>query len=461
MSSAFDVVVVGAGFGGLGAALTLGELGLRVCLCETLKYPGGCASTFSKAGFRFDAGATLLSGLGQNQVFGRWLARYAPSSRVDWTENVIELRSAPLDLRIGRSRERLVEALAALPGAPERGIRQFFAAQKRAADALWPLLDDPTLLPPFTLATLLRHASRLGEYARVLPWMGRPLLSAMKACGVADFAPLRLYVDALCQITVQCSAAEAEAPIAFSAMDYVFRGTAHVHGGVGAMAEALLAGARRVGVDVRMTNRVGRLRHDPRGGWLVSARGGEIRARAVVANLLPSALERLIGHASLPEAARARQAAVDGAWGAAMLYAVAKAPLGVSPSAHHLQLVDDERASLCEGNHVFVSMSSADETERAPPGQRTITASTHVSLAALRSAPGAEESGRYMGEVQARMRRTLEKRAPEWAGAIECSWTASPRTFERFVGRPSGGRRATAYGGVSKLSRDGAARAWT
>src|SRR5512147_1424469 len=75
MSPEFDVVVIGAGFGGLGCALTLGELGARVCLCEMLKYPGGCASTFSKGGFRFDAGATLLSGLGEEQLFGRWLAK--------------------------------------------------------------------------------------------------------------------------------------------------------------------------------------------------------------------------------------------------------------------------------------------------------------------------------------------------------------------------------------------------
>ena len=46
-----------------GAALALAKRGARVCLCESLRYPGGCASTFSKDGARFDAGATLVSGL--------------------------------------------------------------------------------------------------------------------------------------------------------------------------------------------------------------------------------------------------------------------------------------------------------------------------------------------------------------------------------------------------------------
>jgi phytoene dehydrogenase-like protein len=64
-TSTFDVLVIGAGFGVLGAALSLAEQGARVCLCESLGYPGGCASTFQRGGFRFDAGATLLSGLGR------------------------------------------------------------------------------------------------------------------------------------------------------------------------------------------------------------------------------------------------------------------------------------------------------------------------------------------------------------------------------------------------------------
>jgi phytoene dehydrogenase-like protein len=67
----YDVIVIGAGFGGLGTALSLAERGARVCLLEALRYPGGCASTFTKNvrdaqghvhACRFDAGATVVSG---------------------------------------------------------------------------------------------------------------------------------------------------------------------------------------------------------------------------------------------------------------------------------------------------------------------------------------------------------------------------------------------------------------
>ncbi|MFB6375931.1 MAG: FAD-dependent oxidoreductase, partial [Bradymonadaceae bacterium] len=71
-----DVAVVGGGFGGLAAALELAEQGLEVVIFERLTYPGGCASTFERHGWRFESGATLFAGLGEDQLFGRWIAEY-------------------------------------------------------------------------------------------------------------------------------------------------------------------------------------------------------------------------------------------------------------------------------------------------------------------------------------------------------------------------------------------------
>jgi len=119
-----------------------------------------------------------------------------------------------------------------------------------------------------------------------------------------------------------------------------------------------------------------------------------------------------------------------------MLYLVARTPQGWSDDAHHLQLVAEPERPLSEGNHVFVSASSALETERAPPGRRTLTVSTHLPLTQLRAAGSG--AGGYVHSIQQRMKRTLQARAPEWFAGIEYELSASPRTFARFVGRPSG-----------------------
>lgn len=54
-------LVIGAGFGGLAAAIRLGARGYRVTLLEKLDQPGGRASVFRQDGFTFDAGPTIIT----------------------------------------------------------------------------------------------------------------------------------------------------------------------------------------------------------------------------------------------------------------------------------------------------------------------------------------------------------------------------------------------------------------
>ena len=59
--AARHAVVIGAGLGGLAAAIRLGARGYRVTILEKLDAPGGRASVFRQDGFTFDAGPTILT----------------------------------------------------------------------------------------------------------------------------------------------------------------------------------------------------------------------------------------------------------------------------------------------------------------------------------------------------------------------------------------------------------------
>ena len=150
-----DALVIGAGFGGLGAALRLAEGGARVALCETLKYPGGCASTFERSGHRYEAGATLFAGFAEGQLFDQWVRKHSLAVETRALDPVVTLRTPQLVLEIPPRREDLIARLCALPGAPREELRSFFAQQLRVADALWSLFDDPALLPPLKITALL------------------------------------------------------------------------------------------------------------------------------------------------------------------------------------------------------------------------------------------------------------------------------------------------------------------
>jgi phytoene desaturase len=54
-------VVIGAGFGGLAAAIRLGARGYRVTVVDRLDQPGGRARVFRQDGFTFDAGPTVIT----------------------------------------------------------------------------------------------------------------------------------------------------------------------------------------------------------------------------------------------------------------------------------------------------------------------------------------------------------------------------------------------------------------
>ncbi len=58
--SDYQVVVIGAGLGGVASAALLARNGFKTLLLEQSDTVGGCCSTFEKQGYKFDTGATMV-----------------------------------------------------------------------------------------------------------------------------------------------------------------------------------------------------------------------------------------------------------------------------------------------------------------------------------------------------------------------------------------------------------------
>lgn len=68
-SNRYDVIIIGAGIGGLVCGNYLAQAGKKVLISEKNNFPGGCCSSFVSNGFFFDSGPHLINELGYKGSF--------------------------------------------------------------------------------------------------------------------------------------------------------------------------------------------------------------------------------------------------------------------------------------------------------------------------------------------------------------------------------------------------------
>ncbi|MEN0064285.1 MAG: NAD(P)/FAD-dependent oxidoreductase [Myxococcota bacterium] len=412
-----DALVIGSGFGGLGAALQLAESGARVVVCERLTYPGGCGGTFTHRGVQYEAGATLAMGLDHGDIFSQILEDYGLDVAHAPLNPVVEVRDGRFTTALPAHEDGFAGVLR------ERGAPRFASEVETVSRALRPLLREPDLLPPLSLSNLWSHGQRIPGYLPLLPVVGRSLAQRLRRYGLNTDA-YRHWLEPLCWVSVQTGVDDAEAPFAIAAIDALLRSAHHVRGGMGALAWGMVHAIRQAGGTVTFGNRVKGLRREG-GDWVVDTRRGPWRAPMVFANVLPQSLPTLTDGAVRVDRLAKR---IEGGYGAAMLYLQIEPHDDLPDHAFHMNLVDDPTRPYHEGNHVFCSVSAVGE-DRGAEGRRTVVVSTHLPAHATRS---------VVERVQRQMTQTVERRAPEvWAAHRACM-TASPRTFARFTARDRG-----------------------
>ncbi|MBU2644132.1 NAD(P)/FAD-dependent oxidoreductase [bacterium] len=114
----YDVIVIGAGNGGLMAAARLAKKGVRVLVLERHNIPGGCATSFCRGRFEFEVALHQLSGLGTEAYQGplwRMLSSVDVIDKLDFvTMNDLyrlQLSGSDLDITLRPDRNQLVSDL--------------------------------------------------------------------------------------------------------------------------------------------------------------------------------------------------------------------------------------------------------------------------------------------------------------------------------------------------------------
>lgn len=440
MSEHMDVIVVGAGIGGLTTAALLQERGFSTIVFEKNPVPGGSCSAFTRGGYTFDAGASVFYGFNDDDSKGTLNLH----SRI-FRKLGVELRTVPdpvqihyhmpngFDVPVHYERSRFLECLYRRFPHEREGIRRFYDELESVYDIL-SSLPAGSLEDPLHIGTVgSRHPFKsVSLGVKTLFSMGGTARRHIHDEELLRFIDLESYAWA-----VQDALATPLVNAGICLADRHHGGINYPVGGSGVIPAALVKGIEKHGGQVRLGTAVEQVLVEDGKAVGVRLRGGEvIRASVVVSNATVwDTFDRLVDDERfrVPE----HRFVKAPSWFQVYLGVDA----GVIPpgfNVHHILVEEWDRYDELGGT-IYFSAPTILDPSLAPPGKHTlhlfVTSETWQWYKDNRTSP----EYRQKKEAYARslVERT-ERLLPGLADAVELMITATPQTHERYLGRLDG-----------------------
>lgn len=438
-----SVVVVGAGLGGLSAALHLAGAGRQVIVLEREPVPGGRCGLLVDGGYRFDTGPTVLTmpellaqplaAVGEDLSDRLTLRRLDPAYRARFADgSSIDVRADP---------DAMAEHLAVVCGAREAdGFRRFVAYLRELYRLEMSRFIDRNLDTPLQLVgPSLARLVALGGFRRLGPKV---------ASFLADERLRRLFSFQ----AMYAGLSPASALAIYSVITYMdcVAGVWFPDGGMHAIPRALAAAAEAHGVQIRYRTEATRIELSAgRARAVITAAGERIPADVVVVNAdLPTAYASLLP--DLPTPRRVRRLRYSPS--AVVLHLGAQTDF--AHAAHHVidfggawdetftQVID--RGELMSDPSFLLSTPTLTDPSLAPEGRHTHYTLFPAPNLDPRRGPGIDWS-REGARYRERILDTLESRG--YAGirdGLETAHLVTPADW-RAQGLAAGAPFAAAH----------------
>ena len=442
----WDVIVIGSGIGGLVTASQLAVKGAKTLVLERYLIPGGSGGSFRRDGYTFDVGASMIFGFGEHghtNLLTRALADVGQSC--DTVPDPVQLEyhlPDGLTMQVDRDYSGFMDRMAARFPHEAKGIRAFY-------DTCWQVfrcLDAMPLLsledPAYLAKVFFRAPLACLGLARWLPF------------NVGDVAREHIRDEELLRlIDMECfcwSVMPADrTPMINAGMVFSDRhagGINYPKGGVGTIAEKLVAGLKSHGGEIRYRSRVTEVIIE--GGQAVGVRladGQELFARRVVSNATrwdtfagdgsPVATLVDAGHTPAAEATWRRRYQPSSSFLSLHLGVRADViPEGLH--CHHL-LLENWNELESEQGVIFVSIPSLLDPSLAPEGRHIVHTFTMSEISAWSGLSPTQYKAKKEADA-ARLIERLEALLPGLSAAVELREVGTPRTHRRFLGRMGG-----------------------
>ena len=270
------VLIVGAGPGGLSAAMLLAHAGLEVTVIERQPRVGGRTSALESDGYRFDLGPTFfLYPQILEEIFaavGRDLHREVPMRRLDPQYRLIFGEGGELICR--SDIEAMVAEIAKISPGDAPQFRRFMADNRVKLEKFAPCLQSP-----FPGWTSLLQMRLLAVLPHLKPW------KSLHAELAGYFRDPRLQLAFTFQ-SKYLGMSPFQCPSLFSILSFLEyeHGIWHPIGGCNALTIAMARIAAELGATLRLNEAVEQVLFDGRRAVGVRTANGEIRGDAVVVN---------------------------------------------------------------------------------------------------------------------------------------------------------------------------------